>query len=160
MSRLWTQTCIRLTPNIDHAPHSCLAACVRVSLSVSYCVFITKKRKISKRFSKSELLLLLQLLLSLFPALCFSFSFSFNQLSMASVPLSSVCFSQTPKSLCFSFVASDNLGFSSSTSSLRFLTPKKNRTRIRVSVCRAASPSLVFRNLDADDFRHPLDKQV
>ncbi|KAL4653111.1 plastoglobule-localized metallopeptidase 48, chloroplastic [Castanea sativa] len=76
---------------------------------------------------------------------------------MASVPLSSLCFSQTPKSLCFSFVASDNLRFSSS--SLRFLTPKKNRTRIRVSVCRAASPSLVFRNLDADDFRHPLDKQ-
>lgn len=158
MSRLWTQTYIGLTPNIDHAPHSCLAASVCVSLSVSYCVFITKKRKISKRFSKSELLLLLQLLLSLFPALCFSFSF--NQLSMASVPLSSVCFSQTPKSLCFSFVASDNLRFSSSTSSLRFLTPKKNRTRIRVSVCRAASPSLVFRNLDADDFRHPLDKQV
>ncbi|KAK4603292.1 hypothetical protein RGQ29_012010 [Quercus rubra] len=78
---------------------------------------------------------------------------------MASVPLSSLCFSQTPKSLCFSFVASDNLRFSSSSSSLRFLTPKKNRTRIRVSVCRAASPSLVFRNLDADDFRHPLDKQ-
>ncbi|KAK7848009.1 protease htpx like protein 2 [Quercus suber] len=76
---------------------------------------------------------------------------------MASVPLSSLCFSQTPKSLCFSFVASDNLRFSSS--SLRFLTPKKNRTRIRVSVCRAATPSLVFRNLDADDFRHPLDKQ-
>ncbi|XP_030953582.1 uncharacterized protein LOC115976442 isoform X3 [Quercus lobata] len=78
---------------------------------------------------------------------------------MASVPLSSLCFSQTPNPLCFSFVASDNLRFSSS--SLRFLTPKKNRTRIRVSVCRAASPSpsLVFRNLDADDFRHPLDKQ-
>ena len=99
-------------------------------------------------------------------ATSFSFSsslcFSFNQLSMASVPLSSLCFSQTPKSLCFSFVASDNLRFSStsSSSSLRFLTPKKNRTRIRVSVCRAASPSLVFRNLDADDFRHPLDKQV
>ncbi|KAL0014564.1 hypothetical protein SO802_001633 [Lithocarpus litseifolius] len=78
---------------------------------------------------------------------------------MASVPLSSLCFSQTPKALCFGFVTSDNLRFSSS--SLRFLSPKKKSTRIRVSVCRAAtpSPSLVFRNLDADDFRHPLDKQ-
>lgn len=34
---------------------------------------------------------------------------------------------------------------------------KKNR-RVRVSVCRAAAP-VAFRNLDADEFRHPLDKQ-
>ncbi|GMY13084.1 plastoglobule-localized metallopeptidase 48, chloroplastic [Fagus crenata] len=75
---------------------------------------------------------------------------------MASVPLSSLCFSQKPNSLAFSFVASDNLSFAST--SLRFL-PRNNRSRIRVSVCRAALPSVVFRNLDADDFRHPLDKQ-
>lgn len=75
---------------------------------------------------------------------------------MASVPLSSLCFSQKPNSLAFSFVASDNLSFASS--SLRFLA-RNNRSRIRVSVCRAALPSVVFRNLDADDFRHPLDKQ-
>uniref|UniRef100_A0A2N9IQ67 Peptidase M48 domain-containing protein n=1 Tax=Fagus sylvatica TaxID=28930 RepID=A0A2N9IQ67_FAGSY len=77
---------------------------------------------------------------------------------MASVPLSSFCFSQKPNSLAFSFVASDNLSFASSSSSLRFL-PRNNHSRIRVSVCRAALPSVVFRNLDADDFRHPLDKQ-
>ncbi|XP_052197977.1 plastoglobule-localized metallopeptidase 48, chloroplastic [Diospyros lotus] len=35
--------------------------------------------------------------------------------------------------------------------------PMKQKQRVSVSVCRAAS--VVFRNLDADDFRHPLDKQ-
>ncbi|XP_062105449.1 plastoglobule-localized metallopeptidase 48, chloroplastic [Humulus lupulus] len=34
---------------------------------------------------------------------------------------------------------------------------KKNPTRTATFVCKAAS--LVFRDLDADDFRHPLDKQ-
>ncbi|KAL5724817.1 Plastoglobule-localized metallopeptidase 48 [Ranunculus cassubicifolius] len=41
----------------------------------------------------------------------------------------------------------------SSSSSLQF---KKN-TGVRITVCRASS--VIFRNLDADDFRHPLDKQ-
>lgn len=76
--------------------------------------------------------------------------------SMASIPLSSLCVSQKPKSLSFSFVASDSLRFGSS-SLLGFESSRKNRG-IRVSVCRAAS--VVFRDLDADDFRHPLDKQV
>ncbi|KAK6928530.1 Peptidase M48, partial [Dillenia turbinata] len=53
--------------------------------------------------------------------------------------------------------------FNFTSSSLRFRPSKKNR-RARISVCRASSPSssssaVVFRNLDADDFRHPLDKQ-
>eukprot|EP00262_Sarcandra_glabra_P002351 TRINITY_DN12631_c1_g1_i1.p1 TRINITY_DN12631_c1_g1~~TRINITY_DN12631_c1_g1_i1.p1 ORF type:complete len:369 (+),score=50.98 TRINITY_DN12631_c1_g1_i1:59-1108(+) len=41
--------------------------------------------------------------------------------------------------------------------SLRFQSRKK-KSRISVPVCRAAS-SVVFRDLQADDFRHPLDKQ-
>lgn len=75
--------------------------------------------------------------------------------SMASVLLSSFCLSQKPKSLGFGFVASDGLSFSSF-SSIGFRSARKNR-RLAVSVCRAAS--VVFRGLDADDFRHPLDKQ-
>lgn len=77
--------------------------------------------------------------------------------SMASVPLYSLCFSQfgEPKSRSFSFVASDNLRLGSSP--LGFGNLRKN-PRIRGSVGRAAS--VVFRDLDADDFRHPLDKQV
>lgn len=74
---------------------------------------------------------------------------------MASIPLSSLCVSQKPKSLSFSFVASDSLRFGSS-SSLGFDSSRKNRG-VRISLCRAAS--VVFRDLDADDFRHPLDKQ-
>lgn len=75
---------------------------------------------------------------------------------MASVPLYSLCFSQfgEPKSRSFSFVASDNLRLGSSP--LGFGNLRKN-PRIRGSVSRAAS--VVFRDLDADDFRHPLDKQ-
>ncbi|XP_041005829.1 protease HtpX homolog [Juglans microcarpa x Juglans regia] len=75
---------------------------------------------------------------------------------MASVSLPSLCFShiQKPKSLSFGFLASDSLRFGSS--SFGFKTSGKN-SRIRVSVCRAAS--VVFHDLDADDFRHPLDKQ-
>ncbi|XP_057983458.1 plastoglobule-localized metallopeptidase 48, chloroplastic isoform X2 [Malania oleifera] len=38
--------------------------------------------------------------------------------------------------------------------------PTKKIRGLRVSVCRAAAASsVVFRDLDADDFRHPLDKQ-
>ncbi|KAK6912970.1 Peptidase M48 [Dillenia turbinata] len=55
-------------------------------------------------------------------------------------------------------IATHQLNFTSS--SLRFRPSKKNR-RARISVCRASSSSsaVVFRNLDADDFRYPLDKQ-
>uniref|UniRef100_A0A2P2K0X0 Uncharacterized protein LOC101315256 n=1 Tax=Rhizophora mucronata TaxID=61149 RepID=A0A2P2K0X0_RHIMU len=40
---------------------------------------------------------------------------------------------------------------------------RRPRPRVGKLCCRGtptASSSLVFRNLDADDFRHPLDKQV
>lgn len=85
---------------------------------------------------------------------------------MASVPLSSLCLPQrklsspspSPSPFCFSFShgISDNLRFGSA--SVGFSSIKKKNRRVRVSVCRAAS--VVFRDLDADDFRHPLDKQV
>ncbi|XP_065877936.1 plastoglobule-localized metallopeptidase 48, chloroplastic [Euphorbia lathyris] len=74
---------------------------------------------------------------------------------MASVPLSSLCFYQRNfASLSFSYGVSESLGFASG--SLGFSSLKKNRG-VRVSICRAAS--VMFRDLDADDFRHPLDKQ-
>ncbi|KAK8673433.1 hypothetical protein V6N13_111771 [Hibiscus sabdariffa] len=81
---------------------------------------------------------------------------------MASLLLSSLCFtSQKP---C-SFTSSLRFSFGAPTGS-RFAAPirigfrpvKKRNGRIRVSVYSRASP-LVFRDLDADDFRHPLDKQ-
>ncbi|OAY29639.1 hypothetical protein MANES_15G160600v8 [Manihot esculenta] len=74
---------------------------------------------------------------------------------MASVPLSSLCLPQGKlSSLGFSYRISDHLRFASA--SIGFSSIKKNRG-FRVSVCRAAA--VVFRDLDADDFRHPLDKQ-
>ncbi|KAH0984557.1 hypothetical protein GBA52_011734 [Prunus armeniaca] len=73
---------------------------------------------------------------------------------MASVSLSSLCLTQNPISLSFSSIASDHLRFGSPT--VEFGSVKKYR-RDRAVVCRASS--VVFRNLDADDFRHPLDKQ-
>ncbi|KAK4746676.1 hypothetical protein SAY87_025713 [Trapa incisa] len=42
-------------------------------------------------------------------------------------------------------------------SSLLVLKTENGRRRVRSSVCRASA--VVFRDLDADDFRHPLDKQ-
>ncbi|KAK9670100.1 hypothetical protein RND81_13G177500 [Saponaria officinalis] len=42
------------------------------------------------------------------------------------------------------------------------LIPTSRNSRVSISVCRATSASssaVVFRNLDADDFRHPLDRQ-
>ncbi|KAJ9152733.1 hypothetical protein P3X46_026265 [Hevea brasiliensis] len=74
---------------------------------------------------------------------------------MASVPLFSLCLPHGKLSpLSFSYGISDNLR--SASASVGFSSVKKNRG-FRVSVCRAAS--VVFRDLDADDFRHPLDKQ-
>ncbi|XP_039069625.1 protease HtpX homolog isoform X1 [Hibiscus syriacus] len=81
---------------------------------------------------------------------------------MASLLLSSLYFtSQKPSS----FTSSLRFSFGAPTES-RFVAPfsigfrpaKKRNGRIRVSVYSRASP-LVFRDLDADDFRHPLDKQ-
>ncbi|XP_039011571.1 uncharacterized protein LOC120140672 isoform X2 [Hibiscus syriacus] len=73
---------------------------------------------------------------------------------MASLVLSSPCFpSQKPcsltSSLRSSFGAPLFVGFGSAS---------KRNERIKVSVDSGAYP-LVFRDLDADDFRHPLDKQ-
>lgn len=65
---------------------------------------------------------------------------------MASVQLSS--------SLCFSLNGVSNSKLTSF--SIGFVPTRKTR-KVRVSVCRAAS--VAFRDLDADDFRHPLDKQ-
>ncbi|KDP46283.1 hypothetical protein JCGZ_10123 [Jatropha curcas] len=74
---------------------------------------------------------------------------------MASVPLSSLCLPQRKlSSLSFSFGISDNLR--SGLASVGFNSGKKN-SGVRFSICRAAA--VVFRDLDADDFRHPLDKQ-
>ncbi|PON61311.1 Peptidase M [Parasponia andersonii] len=67
---------------------------------------------------------------------------------MASVPLP-----LNSNALSYSFATSDRLRLGSS-SSIR----KKN-PRTASFVCRASS-SVVFRDLDADDFRHPLDKQL
>ncbi|MFS8032269.1 putative peptidase M48, CAAX prenyl protease 1 [Helianthus anomalus] len=68
-------------------------------------------------------------------------------------------FNLTAKSspLCFNFhIAGIKPLFSSSYS--KFGSLKKNP--IQISVCKAVvSSSLSFRDLDADDFRHPLDKQ-
>ncbi|KAA8548233.1 hypothetical protein F0562_004506 [Nyssa sinensis] len=73
---------------------------------------------------------------------------------MASVLLSSLSFSPKQTTLCFGLnsVNDSRLCFSR----IDYGSIKKNR-RIRVSVVKATS--VVFRNLDADDFRHPLDKQ-
>lgn len=54
------------------------------------------------------------------------------------------------------------VGFSSgrrSVSYIGFGAEKVERFRVRVPICRAVPP-LLFKDLDADDFRHPLDKQV
>lgn len=81
---------------------------------------------------------------------------------MAAVPLSSssLFLSQKPTTtLSFSYgVSTDKLNRSSFRGSDKFGTVKQSRRDRLVSVCRAAS--VVFRDLDADDFRHPLDKQV
>ncbi|KAJ4729463.1 Peptidase family M48 family protein [Melia azedarach] len=78
---------------------------------------------------------------------------------MATVPLSSSLFLiRKPMTLNFSYgVSPDKLSLGSFGTSVKFGTMKKGPRVRMVSVCRAAS--VVFRDLDADDFRHPLDKQ-
>ncbi|GLU11469.1 hypothetical protein SLE2022_282100 [Rubroshorea leprosula] len=80
---------------------------------------------------------------------------------MAVVPLSSLRFPQKP-SLSIgiggkSLRARGESKFSSFSIGLGAV--RKRGRVVRVSVASRASPPLVFRNLDADDFRHPLDKQ-
>ncbi|XP_071694038.1 plastoglobule-localized metallopeptidase 48, chloroplastic [Rutidosis leptorrhynchoides] len=72
-------------------------------------------------------------------------------------------FDLTTKSapLCFGFHYTGNKRLLSP-SYAKFESISKNRfKRIQISVCKASSSSssLSFRDLDADDFRHPLDKQ-
>ncbi|XP_042499227.1 protease HtpX homolog isoform X2 [Macadamia integrifolia] len=73
---------------------------------------------------------------------------------MASVSLSSFFLTQKPSSLFLT--STDRSLFVSH--SLQFRSTKTKKYPIRFSVCRAGP--VVFRNLDADDFRHPLDKQL
>ncbi|GAU33350.1 hypothetical protein TSUD_166150 [Trifolium subterraneum] len=67
---------------------------------------------------------------------------------MASVP-----FTAQP----LGFVTSDRFRFGGG-SGIRFVRVQKNQ-KLGFPVCRAGSDALAFRDLDADDFRHPLDKQ-
>ncbi|GMI98151.1 hypothetical protein like AT3G27110 [Hibiscus trionum] len=81
---------------------------------------------------------------------------------MASLLLSSLCFpSQKPCSLTSSLRFSSGAPTESRFGAPLFLgfgSSSKRNGRIKVSVDSRAYP-LVFRDLDADDFRHPLDKQ-
>lgn len=88
---------------------------------------------------------------------------------MASIPLSSINLASGRTSSwppCFSLncswkISSNNVGcnmYTSNSFSIVVKPLKRNRRVKRDFVCRAAA--VVFRNLDADDFRHPLDRQV
>lgn len=89
---------------------------------------------------------------------------------MASIPLSSINLSSERTSSswrpCFSLncsrkISSYNVGcnmYTSNSFSIVVKPLKRYRRFKRDFVCRAAA--VVFRNLDADDFRHPLDRQV
>ncbi|XP_022156498.1 uncharacterized protein LOC111023380 [Momordica charantia] len=68
---------------------------------------------------------------------------------MASLPFSSLCLTRNPSPCGIGFGAPHRFDFTA------FGSPVSKRNRY--PVCRAAS--LAFRDLDADDFRHPLDKQ-
>lgn len=80
--------------------------------------------------------------------------------SMASLPFTTLCFSHKPTALTFGFgfLASDRFRFGGG-SAIRFERVQKNR-RLGIPVCRAGSAVVAFRDLHADDFRHPLDQQV
>ncbi|KAK6155387.1 hypothetical protein DH2020_009635 [Rehmannia glutinosa] len=75
---------------------------------------------------------------------------------MAAVPLPSLNFSEklSPISFCFNTTNKPIIGFPGGVK-LKLL---KSKRRSGTFVCRAAS-SVAIRDLDADDFRHPLDRQ-
>lgn len=78
---------------------------------------------------------------------------------MAAVPLPSINFSEklSPISFCFNAVNTPVITFFGGLKlKLKPLETKRWRNNF---VCRAAS-SVAIRDLDADDIRHPLDKQV
>lgn len=76
---------------------------------------------------------------------------------MAAVYLPTLNFSEklSPISFCFNTSSKALIGYEGGAK----LKPLKSKRRNRTLVCRAAS-SVAIRNLDADDFRHPLDRQV
>ncbi|KAI3713280.1 hypothetical protein L1987_71854 [Smallanthus sonchifolius] len=78
-------------------------------------------------------------------------------MATASLPLFNLTAKSSP--LCFRFHIAGYKPLSGS-SCAKFGSSKKNRDGgIQISVYKAVSSSLSFRDLDADDFRHPLDKQ-
>ncbi|KAF7801698.1 protease HtpX-like protein isoform X1 [Senna tora] len=74
---------------------------------------------------------------------------------MASMPFSTLCLFKKPNYLTVRYAPSNQFRFSSY-STLRFGATQRRR-KIGITVCRVAS--VAFRDLDADDFRHPLDQQ-
>ncbi|KAI7736165.1 hypothetical protein M8C21_015642 [Ambrosia artemisiifolia] len=78
-------------------------------------------------------------------------------MAMASIPSFNLTNKHSP--LCFGLHIA-GIKPSSYYSNFQSLKKKNNRYgRIHISVCKAVTSSLSFRDLDADDFRHPLDKQ-
>lgn len=79
-----------------------------------------------------------------------------------SAPVFSLCFHRTgEQSSLFGYRKQRRLSSGrNSRSSIGFGAVEKVRksARVRVPICRAVPP-LLFKDLDADDFRHPLDKQ-
>ncbi|KAG5107703.1 hypothetical protein JHK84_044610 [Glycine max] len=73
---------------------------------------------------------------------------------MASTPFSTFCHFHKPTLL---FLASDGFRLGGAPA-IAFGKVRKNRKMGIFPVCRAGS-AVVFRDLDADDFRHPLDQQ-
>ncbi|KAI5672208.1 hypothetical protein M9H77_12572 [Catharanthus roseus] len=90
---------------------------------------------------------------------------------MASIPLSSIMSlassraSSSSSPLCFSLnccckISTNYGGFNYSSNSFSIVVkPLKSYRRIRREFLCRAGGSLTFHNLDADDFRHPLDRQ-
>lgn len=93
-------------------------------------------------------------------SLLFSFSFSTSSPlrlsnSMASTPFSTLCHFHKPS---LRFLALDRSTFCGAPA-ISFPKVRKNRKMGTLPVCRISS-AVAFRDLDADDFRHPLDQQV
>jgi len=77
--------------------------------------------------------------------------------------MASVSFFSQP--LAFVASPSDRARFGGGSSKIRFIRVHNNHKPAGLTVSRAASSSssaaaLAFRDLDADDFRHPVDKEV
>ncbi|KAL7608682.1 plastoglobule-localized metallopeptidase 48, chloroplastic [Lactuca sativa] len=82
-------------------------------------------------------------------------------MAVASLPSFNLALKSSPLSFGFDIARSKHI-VGSTSSYAKFASLKKNRDGgLQISVCKAASSSspLFFRDLDADDFRHPLDKQ-